>query len=155
MQAWHLWVGMCTLCTLIHGTFRGGTVKNTGYISSSFHLCAMFMSWRNLTATQMSFTISALAKKRRAKGGPLPQLQEQLTQESMEGVEAAEGQTSWGRPGAQEPGAKRSRDSDGGSELESHKSLKPDASSESESGAEAKALAWKTELALLTQNTPQ
>merc|ERR1711953_1500502 len=37
---------------------------------------------------------SALAKKRRAKGGPLPQLQEQLTQESMEGVEAAEGQTS-------------------------------------------------------------
>ena len=27
--------------------------------------------------------------------------QEQLTQESMEGVEAAEGQTSWGRPGAQ------------------------------------------------------
>ena len=41
----------------------------------------------------------------------------------------------------QEPGAKRSRDSDGGSELESHKSLKPDASAESESGAEAKALA--------------
>ena len=41
----------------------------------------------------------------------------------------------------QEPGAKRSRDSDGGSELESHKSLKPDAGSESESGAEAKALA--------------
>ena len=27
--------------------------------------------------------------------------QEQLTQESMEGVEAAEGETSWGRPGAQ------------------------------------------------------
>jgi mitogen-activated protein kinase-activated protein kinase 2 len=37
---------------------------------------------------------SALAKKRRAKGQPLPQLQEQLTQESMEGVEAAEGETS-------------------------------------------------------------
>jgi len=68
---------------------------------------------------------SALAKKRRAKGQPLPQLQEQLTQESMEGVEAAEGETSWGRPGAQEPGAKRSRDSDGGPDLESHKSLKP------------------------------
>jgi len=50
---------------------------------------------------------------------------EQLTQESMEGVEAAEGETSWGRPGAQEPGAKRSRESDGGSDLESHKSLKP------------------------------
>jgi len=38
---------------------------------------------------------SALAKKRRAKGGQaLPQLQEQLTQESMEGVEAGEGETS-------------------------------------------------------------
>jgi len=60
-----------------------------------------------------------------AKGQPLPQLQEQLTQESMEGVEPAEGETSWGRPGAQEPGAKRSRDSDGGSDLSSHKSLKP------------------------------
>jgi len=64
----------------------------------------------------------------------LPQLQEQLTQESMEGVEAAEGETSWGRPGAQEPGTKRSRDSDGGSDLESHKSLKASAAQSDSSG---------------------